>query len=189
MTSSQWAVWDFTAAVYDRSNPVSFVMSLASLIPQSLVIVLATVVIATAPNRKATLLAVCMGVNEVANFIVKRVIRHDRPLHPFEYAKRVDFGMPSSHAQFMACISAAATVIYWRGQGWRRVVRCFIGVCLASLVGLSRVYNHYHTEEQVVAGLALGTTLGVLLSSMSLLSDIAESIGVPVAVKIRKLFV
>jgi membrane-associated phospholipid phosphatase len=185
--ASDWTVWDFTAAVYSRRDPMSFAMSLVTLTPQALILVLGTLVIATAPNKKVALICSCLAASEAVNFVLKRAIGQDRPRHPFEHGRQVTYGMPSSHAQFVACGAAAAAVLLWKGQGWLRAAKC--GACgvLALLVAASRVYNHFHSAEQVAAGLVLGTVLGATLSRAQWLRYLTDTFALPLTVLAKKI--
>lgn len=86
------------------------------------------------------------------------------------------YGMPSSHAQFVAFFSVSlALFLVFRHkpayQGKRRnhtplsiVERLFwsaMGLAMAATVAWSRIYLNYHTQRQVLVGSAAGTIIAV----------------------------
>lgn len=102
---------------------------------------------------------------EAANFLLKRVIKESRP-------GRIPgrgYGMPSSHAQFVAFWSVSvALFLLARHKGgprsWplaMRVAAVLGGFVVAGAVAVSRVYLSYHTPRQVLAGLVAGSVCAV----------------------------
>jgi dolichyldiphosphatase len=109
---------------------------------------------------------------EAANFILKRIIKEERP-------RRMNgkgYGMPSSHAQFVAYFAVSMTLFLLvrhrpsphsprRNQGAlslaERILWSAVGLCMATAVVWSRVYLNYHTTRQVLAGCAAGTVCAV----------------------------
>lgn len=152
-----------------------------SLLPQALVIVYATLLLAT---REAEVLLLFAGqlACEAANFVLKRLIKEARPAR----IPGKGYGMPSSHAQFVAFWSvsvglfllvryrpAAARGVAPGSQGKKgpgegavpcgiplpaRLVASALALAVAGAVAASRIYLSYHTTRQVMAGLAAGTT-------------------------------
>ncbi|KAJ6438585.1 dolichyl pyrophosphate phosphatase [Purpureocillium lavendulum] len=86
-----------THVYYDPDDPLSLVCAYLALVPQSLCVVYATLVLATREAEVALLLAGQLAC-EALNFALKRLIKEERPrrIHGKGY------GMPSSHAQFVA---------------------------------------------------------------------------------------
>lgn len=100
---------------------------------------------------------------EAVNFGLKRLIRQERPtrMHGKGY------GMPSSHAQFMAFWAMyLALFISLRHAGphshrvekWGLVVAAVVG---AVAVATSRVYLGYHSQRQVVVGMSAGFVFAI----------------------------
>ncbi|KAJ5352473.1 hypothetical protein N7452_001447 [Penicillium brevicompactum] len=103
---------------------------------------------------------------EGLNFILKRVIKEERPKEMFGKG----YGMPSSHAQFMTFFSVYLTFFllfrhskasassYPNVAVLLRFLVMF-ALCLgAAGVAASRIYLNYHTPKQVLAGCAAGFT-------------------------------
>jgi dolichyldiphosphatase len=160
-----------THVYYDPDDPLSLFCAYLALIPQGLCVVYVTLVLFT---REVEIGLTFTGqvACEVLSFVLKRLIKEQRPprMHGNGY------GMPSSHAQFMAFWSlsvvlfllvrhrppAASTAKHPDAsyhQPWSFVQRLGVGVAavaLAALTAWSRIYLNYHTPRQVVAGLGAG---------------------------------
>ncbi|EFN77657.1 dolichyldiphosphatase 1 [Harpegnathos saltator] len=106
-------------------------------------------------------------INECINFILKHTICQDRPIK--RDGLYTEYGMPSTHAQFMWFFAAYASLfVYIRlnynctiaERVWRTIV--VVGcVITAVLVTYSRVYLLYHSNTQVVWGALIGIALGI----------------------------
>jgi len=87
------------------------------------------------------------------------------------------YGMPSSHAQFMAFFAVYVTLYLIhrfphskrgiksnvrtaKDSIWIRLLESIIVLAGASTVAYSRIYLQYHTFLQVVAGMGIGAVLG-----------------------------
>ncbi|UNI19029.1 Dolichyldiphosphatase [Purpureocillium takamizusanense] len=95
--SAPLASLSLTHVYYDPDDRLSLVCAYLALVPQALCIVYATLVLAT---REAEIALALVGqlACEALNFALKRLIKEERPrrIHGKGY------GMPSSHAQFVA---------------------------------------------------------------------------------------
>ena len=87
------------------------------------------------------------------------------------------YGMPSSHAQFVAFFSVSLTLFVLLRHNphapntssthvptafWERLILSFAAVAGASLVAESRIYLNYHTPKQVIVGCAAGASFAVV---------------------------
>jgi dolichyldiphosphatase len=107
--------------------------------------------------------------NEAINFALKRWIREERP----KGMHKEGYGMPSSHAQFMAFWSVYLTLFMlvrhqpgeksnsWSRHWSNRLIISAASMLTAAAVSMSRIYLHYHTEKQVLVGIAAGTCTAV----------------------------
>ncbi|UKZ57818.1 hypothetical protein TrVGV298_011679 [Trichoderma virens] len=162
-----------THVYYDPDDYVSLVCAYLALLPQALCVVYATLIFST---REAEICLAFAGqlACEAVNFILKRIIKEERPrrIHGKGY------GMPSSHAQFVAFWSlslalfllvrhkplaqgkSAARLKIWEGgRPWTLVERLAVslaGALVAAATAWSRIYLNYHTTTQVAAGAAAG---------------------------------
>ncbi|KAI5803106.1 hypothetical protein EDC01DRAFT_494164 [Geopyxis carbonaria] len=151
-----------THVYYTPSDPLSLASAYCAIIPQSLMIVYATLLYTTREVEVALALAgqlLCEGLN----FLLKRLIREHRPPAMLGHG----YGMPSSHAQFMAFLGVYVSLLIWvRGAGgprlqtWRRVGYTAVALGGGAAVAGSRVYLGYHTARQVVVGCAVGAICG-----------------------------
>jgi dolichyldiphosphatase len=103
---------------------------------------------------------------EAVNFALKRIIKEERPrrIHGKGY------GMPSSHAQFVAFWSVSLTlflllrhkpprILKRNHRPWyfvERVAVSGMALAIAATVAWSRVYLNYHTPTQVLVGSLAG---------------------------------
>ncbi|KAL8392855.1 hypothetical protein RB595_002876 [Gaeumannomyces hyphopodioides] len=86
-----------THVYYDPSDPVSYACAWLALVPQALCVVYATLIWSSREAEVALMFAGQLAC-EAVNFALKRLIKEERPrrIHGKGY------GMPSSHAQFVA---------------------------------------------------------------------------------------
>lgn len=123
-------------------------------------IVYATLLLATREAEVALLFAGQLAC-EAANFLLKRLIKESRPAR----IPGRGYGMPSSHAQFVAFWSVSVALFLLvrhraNGRSWplaMRLAGVLGGFVVAGAVAASRIYLSYHTPRQVLAGLAAGT--------------------------------
>ncbi|ORX69553.1 hypothetical protein DL89DRAFT_316893 [Linderina pennispora] len=136
MDTSNLKSFSLTHFQYEDGDILGQFLALMSLIPIFFIVMEATIVLS---RRELAGLVLFVGqlLNELFNFVLKELIREERP-----HSELGDgFGMPSSHAQFMGLVQLGALV-------------------LGILVAVSRVYLNYHTVRQVVAGVAVGLAAG-----------------------------
>ncbi|KAK1826090.1 dolichyldiphosphatase [Podospora conica] len=149
---------------YNPSDPLSLLAATLSLLPQALIISYTTLLLST---REAEVLLLLAGqlACEALNFVLKRLIRQDRPRHIHADTTK-GYGMPSSHAQFVS-FWAVSVVLFLlvRHRGatplWMRAGVGAAAVGVAAAVAWSRVYLGYHTGWQVLAGCVAGVGCGV----------------------------
>lgn len=82
------------------TDHLSHLGAFLALVPQALIIVYATLLWST---REAEVLLMFLGqlACEAVNFVLKRLIKEERPKHILAHTTK-GYGMPSSHAQFVA---------------------------------------------------------------------------------------
>jgi len=152
-----WKVLSLTHVEYKEDDPMGKLFAIYSLLPLVIVIIFATTFFI---RRDLHTLTYAMGViiNYMGNYALKQYLAEPRPMKrdvQFE-----EFGMPSSHSQFMWFVSTymalftmfrlhhkpACLEVLWK-LAW-------VGVCIggAWLMAYSRVYLQYHTTSQVVWG-------------------------------------
>jgi len=87
-----------THVSYNPEDPVSHLCAWLALVPQALCVVYATLIWSTREAEVALMFAGQLAC-EAANFVLKRIIKEERPRH-IHRAGGKGYGMPSSHAQF-----------------------------------------------------------------------------------------
>jgi dolichyldiphosphatase len=108
---------------------------------------------------------------EALNFALKRILKEERP----KQMHGKGYGMPSSHAQFVAFFSLSLTLFLLFRHVPKKptpshtplslVARFLLsGLALANagLVSWSRIYLSYHTPKQVLVGTLAGATTALL---------------------------
>ncbi|KND93626.1 putative dolichyldiphosphatase [Tolypocladium ophioglossoides CBS 100239] len=161
-----------THVYYDPDDPISLLCAYLALLPQALFVVYATVIFSTREAEIALAFAGQLAC-EALNFALKRLIKEERPrrIHGKGY------GMPSSHAQFVAFWSLSLALFLLvrhrpRAAGsaekhhrpWslaERVAVSLAGAAVATATAWSRTYLDYHTTRQVLVGSAAGIVSAV----------------------------
>ncbi|EXA50529.1 dolichyldiphosphatase [Fusarium oxysporum f. sp. raphani 54005] len=169
-SSTPLASLSVTHVYYDPNDHISLACAYLALLPQALCVVYATLVLFT---REVEVALMFLGqlACEVLNFALKRLIKEERPrrIHGKGY------GMPSSHAQFVAFWSVSLALFLLvrhkpphvhqvRAESglhrpWsvlERVAVSVAGAAIAAATAWSRVYLNYHTPKQVVVGSVAG---------------------------------
>ncbi|KAL6910937.1 PAP2 domain-containing protein [Trichoderma evansii] len=158
-----------THVYYDPDDYISLLCAYLALLPQALCVVYATLIFST---REAEICLAFAGqlACEALNFVLKRIIKEERPrrIHGKGY------GMPSSHAQFVAFwslslalfllvrhkpLSRGKAKIWEGGRPWTLIERLAVSlaaVIVAAATAWSRIYLNYHTTKQVAAGVTAG---------------------------------
>lgn len=173
--STPLASLSVTHVYYDPNDKISLLCAYLALLPQGLCVVYATLVLFTREVEVALLFLGQLSC-EALNFALKRLIKEERPrqIHGKGY------GMPSSHAQFVAFWSVSLALFLLvrhrpppalRGRApssvhrpWSIAERAGVSLVAAGIAALtawSRVYLNYHTPKQVVAGCAAGVLSAV----------------------------
>ncbi|OCF33241.1 dolichyldiphosphatase [Kwoniella heveanensis CBS 569] len=177
--------FSLTHILYDPTHPLSIPLTLLSLSPIFLFVSYFTLLIF---NRNITIFFLAAGqlANEVLSWILKRLLKGDRPYIGYGEVG-TGYGMPSSHSQaagFLLAWGMGYTITLAKrtrpptgaGAGARaepgangllgivRSVRNGIylfGLLVWSLgVSYSRYHLHYHSPIQIIAGYLAGLSFG-----------------------------
>ncbi|KAI4271901.1 MAG: hypothetical protein LQ337_005677 [Flavoplaca oasis] len=157
-----------THVSYDASDPIAYLCAWLALVPQILCVVYATLIWSSREIEILLMFAGQMGC-EVLNFLLKRMIKGERPPR----IKAKGYGMPSSHAQFVAFFSVYLTLfLLFRHLPHpsdthtpttlnERLLLSASSVMFAATVCASRVYLQYHTVNQVLVGCFVGVSTAI----------------------------
>ncbi|KKK24148.1 hypothetical protein P175DRAFT_0559620 [Aspergillus ochraceoroseus IBT 24754] len=163
MKETPLASLSLTHVHYNPDDPLSFLSAWLALVPQALCVIYVTLIWASREAEVALMFAGQMGC-EAVNFVLKRIIKEERPKQMFGKG----YGMPSSHAQFMAFFAVYLGLFlllrHSPNPANPGLISLFIGRILPTLgLGLgaiavagSRIYLTYHTPRQVLAGFSVG---------------------------------
>ncbi|KAH6655109.1 phosphatidic acid phosphatase type 2/haloperoxidase [Truncatella angustata] len=156
---------------YDPNDPVSYFCAFLALVPQGLCVVYATLIWSSREIEIALMFAGQLAC-EALNFALKRLIKEERP----RQMNGKGYGMPSSHAQFVAYFSVSLTLflIFRHKPAYQakkrnhtaltlleRLFWSAAGLTMAAAVAWSRIYLNYHTQKQVLIGSAAGTASAI----------------------------
>ncbi|WWC88127.1 uncharacterized protein L201_003031 [Kwoniella dendrophila CBS 6074] len=170
--------FSLTHILYDPTHPLSIPLTLLSLSPIFLFVSYFTLLIFT---RRLTILFLGVGQigNEILSWILKRLLKGDRPYIGHGEIGN-GYGMPSSHSQ------AAGFLVAW-GLGYSRTLASrdinnnsrpqssdrlqiirnvrngiyVLGLIIWSIgVSYSRWHLHYHSPIQIIAGYSAGLIAG-----------------------------
>ncbi|KAK5719019.1 hypothetical protein LTR17_015444 [Elasticomyces elasticus] len=180
---------------YDPADPISHACAYLALVPQALVITYAALMWSTREVEIILMFAGQMGC-EALNWVLKRTIKEERPaqMHGKGY------GMPSSHAQFVAFFSTFLTLFLLLRHNphhphassthaptpyWQRLALAVMSMISAGAVAQSRIYLNYHTPRQVYAGTFTGVLCAVgwfaVISAARHWRLIDQALGTPLA--------
>ena len=142
-------------------------------------------------NSTSLMLSFGLCLNELLNSLLKNLIREERPQQPFHslshclsYEDGVGdgWGMPCSHAQFMAFLYYTSLKTFLsRKQGPlkknKRMNYFMISLMriMCVLVCWSRVHLEYHTVQQVLVGCVVG--LGSARFYLNTVASFVEGVG------------
>lgn len=164
---------------YKRGDYLGCFLALACLLPILLIAAQTTLVLFLHSTSQKIALLFLIGqlLNELLNLVLKHVLRGERP----GAAVRTDWGMPSSHAQFMAfsaqCISHIILKAHYSNKYYSKnidytdpidiyihyawyIVALFWSA--AGVVSFARVYDKSHYTGQVIIGACIGALTGTL---------------------------
>eukprot|EP01113_Clastostelium_recurvatum_P015303 TRINITY_DN1849_c0_g1_i9.p1 TRINITY_DN1849_c0_g1~~TRINITY_DN1849_c0_g1_i9.p1 ORF type:complete len:229 (+),score=48.38 TRINITY_DN1849_c0_g1_i9:171-857(+) len=160
---SALSVLELTTVHYSRYDPYALYFAYITLTPLVLIVGFVTLVLFRRDLRTGSFFGGQL-VNEAINYVLKKTLKEARPA--IIAGVKTDYGLPSSHAQFMFFFAVFLSLALLKGkikfewQALQSIVPVFL-LTLAGLVTASRVYLQYHTTKQVLLGCAVGTGLGV----------------------------
>ncbi|CAF1313744.1 unnamed protein product, partial [Didymodactylos carnosus] len=156
---------------YREGDRVGFILAWFSMIPFIYIVSLATLILFRR-DLQTIMYSGGFCVSEVINHYLKIIFKQPRPERTRDRMGLYEVhGMPSDHAQtiFYFMTYLAIFIIMKSQMPGSPRVRSFrnrlliVGqLILATIVAYSRVYLHYHTIPQVVAGGIVGTCHGIV---------------------------
>lgn len=162
---------------YDEGDVIGAILAYSSIIPLGIMVSeIVAWILAESPKTSWISSSVLLGqlLNELTNITLKNIIREERPTFNSDCleSSRSDYGMPSSHSQFMAFFTV---VLYYllplsnRLEEKRRKFPFIFNILflrisliiLSLIIAYSRLYLGYHTKKQVVCGYFFGILNGL----------------------------
>ncbi|KAI7283583.1 hypothetical protein KC345_g2822 [Hortaea werneckii] len=161
-----------THVSYNPSDPFSHLSAYLALVPQALVISYAALIWSTREIEILLMFTGQMGC-EAFNWLLKRYIKEERPTQMLGKG----YGMPSSHAQFVAFFSTYLTLFllfrhnphhhtihphrHTKTPLYQRALLAVASIVSAAAVAHSRIYLNYHHPRQVYVGVGAGVLCAV----------------------------
>ncbi|KAK2167138.1 hypothetical protein NP493_1288g00011 [Ridgeia piscesae] len=162
---TSWRPLSLTFVEYPKGDLVGYVLAWYSLLPIFILVGFGTLIVFRRDLH--TMFYLCgILLNEVSNWILKHSIQELRPHQ--RGCLTTEFGMPSSHAQFMWFFSTYLSFCLfirfhhnntWLDNAWKYAT-CTGSILITACVCYSRVYLQYHTYSQVCWGAVIGVILG-----------------------------
>ncbi|KAL1922461.1 uncharacterized protein VTP21DRAFT_10000 [Calcarisporiella thermophila] len=141
-------------------DSIAHVFAYVTLLPLAIIVAYASVI---AARREIAPFFALVGqlANEGLNALLKQWIKQERPT---QLAK--GYGMPSSHAQFMAFFAMYIAIytysfITFKHSIWKHFIFTSL-TAIAAMVSYSRIYLNYHTTEQVLIGALVGSLFAIM---------------------------
>ncbi|KAH9493240.1 Dolichyldiphosphatase 1 [Bulinus truncatus] len=165
---ADWKAVSLTHVEYPKGDLLGFVLAWFSLLPFILIVSFITMILLRRDLHTAAFFAGLL-INEVINIIIKHIFQEPRPVRGRQNLY-TEYGMPSSHTQFMWFFSSYFALFLllrlYKNHSliddmWKYVC-AGVGVLCAIIVSWSRIYLGYHTMSQVLVGSFLGIVLGTL---------------------------
>lgn len=161
---------DLTHVIYDASSHTSLALALLTLSP---ILIMPAYAVLAVQTRELTIINMWAGqlVSEGLNLVLKRIFKEERPAEGQLHLN--GYGFPSSHSQYMGYFGAflvchmylrhrfASTGYPLADQAFRFFVYLTIATWVV-LVAYSRLNLLYHTPHQVLWGLGIGASIGVV---------------------------
>ncbi|EGW34843.1 uncharacterized protein SPAPADRAFT_130821 [Spathaspora passalidarum NRRL Y-27907] len=159
--------FDHTYILYDPQDVISVICVQFSLLPIYIMVFYTAWFLITREIEPVIAVGghLC---NEIANKIVKRLIKHPRPDFHKDFglgSYSLTYGMPSAHSQFMGFFAAyfIYTIHFKVDHMPARKKRFAYLLMITGMVAVafSRIYLLYHTVPQVIVGVMVGFVLGI----------------------------
>ncbi|KAI7795796.1 dolichyldiphosphatase 1 [Triplophysa rosa] len=167
----RWRSISLTHVQYPADDLTGQVLAYTSLLPIAILVGFVTLIVF---KRELHTISFFGGlvINEGLNWLLKHIVREPRPCEGGHSSLTTEYGMPSSHSQFIwFFVVYFFLFLYLRMHQtnnarcvellWRHILSIILlGVALC--VSYSRVYLLYHTWSQVIYGGVAGMVMGVV---------------------------
>ncbi|KAG7477267.1 dolichyldiphosphatase 1 [Megalops cyprinoides] len=167
----RWRSISLTHVEYPAGDLTGQVLAYTSLLPIAILVGFVTLIVF---KRELHTISFFGGLilNEGLNWLLKHILREPRPCEGAHATVTTEYGMPSSHSQFIwFFVVYFFLFLYLRMHQtnnarcvellWRHILSIILlGVALS--VSYSRVYLMYHSWSQVIYGGVAGSIIGVV---------------------------
>ncbi|XP_055516227.1 dolichyldiphosphatase 1 [Leucoraja erinacea] len=165
----RWEPLSLTHVEYPPDDLAGKVLAYLSLVPVFILFGFVTLIVFKRELHSISFLC-GLVLNEILNWLIKNVIKEPRPCQGAHRNLFTEYGMPSSHSQFIWFFSIYSLLFLYLRMHQTNNARCLdllwrhiLSVCLltlAFLVSYSRVYLMYHSWSQVIYGVIAGGVMG-----------------------------
>ncbi|XP_019852040.1 PREDICTED: dolichyldiphosphatase 1-like [Amphimedon queenslandica] len=174
MAASTKLAISLTHVEYTEGDRVGYLLAWSSLFPIFILISFLTLV-AIRRDLFTVFFFTGLLLNESLNMFLKYTIKEPRPNSDISSAVlRVEYGMPSSHAQFMAFFATFVTLLLFVRATLSEDIKDLLYKVIVSvgawggaiLCAISRVYLGYHTISQTIYGNLVGVLSALIWFSI-----------------------
>lgn len=161
--------FDYTYIIYSPDHFLSLPIAITSLLPILILVYLFSWHMVTR-ELEPCLFAFGHVINDLISGILKNLVKYPRPLKGRIYKNDggLEWGMPSSHSQFMSfwftyiLLNYIINWPYYRLSKLSKIFFTIISILTVSSVVLSRILFEYHNLNQIIVGLLLGSTISTI---------------------------
>jgi len=163
----RWRSLSLTHVEYPEGDLLGKLLAYSSLLPLAVLIGFVTLILFRRDLHTITFF-IGLLFNEALNAVLKHIIKQPRPMSRDNMYN--EYGMPSSHSQFMWFFSIYMFLFIWvrlqhitntKTVWFCKTIGSFGCFVTALVVTFSRIYLLYHTVNQVIVGSLIGSLLGL----------------------------
>ncbi|XP_006640716.1 dolichyldiphosphatase 1 [Lepisosteus oculatus] len=167
----RWQSVSLTHVEYPSGDLTGELLAYSSLLPIFILVSFVTLIVF---KRELHTISFFGGLvlNEGVNWVLKHIFREPRPCEGAHTTLTTEYGMPSSHSQFIWFFFIYSFLFLYLRMHQTNNARCLellwrhiLSICLLTValsVSYSRVYLLYHSWSQVIYGGVAGSIIGAV---------------------------
>jgi len=146
----------------------SFFWAVSFIIDMPLLMLIIAILYWCVDKKYSVILTISYFIGSILNGLVKIIARTPRPADPriailYGDSTKSTYSFPSGHSQYASSQATAVSLRTHKSNAKNKWILYLISIIIALLGGFARIYLGVHFWEDVVAGLAMGVVLMLLL--------------------------